>query len=266
MAQQEAANEVMQLKFRTNPNNTVALISMGGAWPQMLVPLYRQRVTLQRQLYAMKPCGEVDPLTTLRIAKLVFKHSQGPRLTQRVMLFICSPVQHIKVAEHIHTVGEAMYRAHILLDIILLGTVEELARTYALFQPLAARLGDKCQIMTVTGERSLTYAIMGQLESLIGVIRELEPAAVGNEGSEDPELMLAIQMSLQDMQKQNKQRPPQARAEPKRTHRSNSASSSSLSVLKNTEMKLRKIRSSDQYKHLKTKAFKEREYTMPNSL
>lgn len=103
----------------------------------------------------------------------------------------------------IRQLGQSLRKANIFLDIVLFGTLEEMSHASELLQPLVHTMGANCQLISVTDQQSLSSTVLQQLTWLVGVVREAGPVVLGSDGSEDPELMLAIQMSLQSMNQGN---------------------------------------------------------------
>ena len=202
LAQQEASQEILRIQLRSNPESNVALMTTAGRQPNLLVPLCSSQVALQKKLYSVQVGGTADPIKAIQIAQLVLKHRQGRQNGQRVVIFI-GPLSQQFNCNGMSALGHSLRKHSIFLDLVVFGNeAEEVAQTSELFQPLMVALGTNCQLVTALTNQCLTDVVLGEMRFLIGAIQHSGPAVMGNEGSDDPELMLAIQMSLQDINKQ----------------------------------------------------------------
>ena len=201
LAQQEAINDFMLHKLQSNPENDIGLMSIGGTRPNVVVPLCREQMTLQKKLFALQCTGSVDPYTALRIGALMLKNRQEKHHSKRVVLFFGSQLNATKTAnssKRLTTLGQNFRKTNISLDLIIFGSQDEIKFGTEFFEPLKKILGDNCQLSTAISGTSLSSLLLP-----IDTVQHTSNAVIlPQNGEDDPELAYAIQLSLQDYQQQ----------------------------------------------------------------
>ena len=90
-AQQDAVSLVCHAKLRSNPENNVALLTLGGH-PQVLTTLTTDVGRLLSKLHQVQTTGEMNFITGIKTAHLALKHRQGKNHKMRIVAFVGSPV------------------------------------------------------------------------------------------------------------------------------------------------------------------------------
>lgn len=90
-AQQDAVNLVCHSKTRANPENNVGLLTLANA--EVLATLTSDVGRILSKLHRIQPNGNINLLTGIRIAHLALKHRQGKNHKMRIIAFIGSPVE-----------------------------------------------------------------------------------------------------------------------------------------------------------------------------
>ncbi|RKP10885.1 hypothetical protein THASP1DRAFT_33979 [Thamnocephalis sphaerospora] len=91
-AQADAVNAVFQVKTRSHPENTVGIMTMAGKGPEVLTTLTGDIGKILNALHRTTASGKVDLLAGIGVAQLVLKHRRDRNQRQRVIAFVGSPV------------------------------------------------------------------------------------------------------------------------------------------------------------------------------
>merc|ERR1712131_459850 len=90
LAQRDAINMVARAKLRQNAENTCALLTMANNG--LAATLTNDQGKLHSVLSRVEPGGEIKFGAGIRIAQLSLKHRMNKHHKQRIILFICSPI------------------------------------------------------------------------------------------------------------------------------------------------------------------------------
>lgn len=93
-AQADAVNTVFQTKVDSNPENTVGIMTMAGKGPEVLVTHTRDLGQILKALHTVateKIGGAINIPTAIAIAQLALKHRENKNLRQRIVVFVGSP-------------------------------------------------------------------------------------------------------------------------------------------------------------------------------
>ncbi|XP_075973217.1 regulatory particle non-ATPase 10 [Anticarsia gemmatalis] len=90
-AQQDAVNLVCHSKTRSNPENNVGLLTLANV--EVLATLTSDVGRIMSKLHRVQPNGNINLLTGIRIAHLALKHRQGKNHKMRIVVFVGSPVE-----------------------------------------------------------------------------------------------------------------------------------------------------------------------------
>ena len=197
-AQQDAVSMVCHSKTRSNPENNVGLLTMSPA-PQVLTTLTTDVGRILSKLHAVSPTGEVNLLTGIRIAHLALKHRQGKNHKMRIVVFIGSP---LSVDEkELVKLAKRLKKEKVNVDIVNFG--EEATNTELLTSFIKILEGTGSHLVTVPPGPHLSDALITS-----PVIQgEDGSGSVGIGGSgfefgidpnEDPELALALRVSMEE--------------------------------------------------------------------
>ncbi len=139
-AQSDAANLLVNAKTQSNPESTVGVIAMCTAGPmtgaQLLVSPTDDLGKILSALHGVKLCGEflgdggkgkkdaVDIAASVQVAALALKHRRNKNGSQRIVLFVGSPLNHADKRAFVK-VGKQLKKNNVFIDVIALGELEE---------------------------------------------------------------------------------------------------------------------------------------------
>ncbi|KAJ3749176.1 hypothetical protein DFH05DRAFT_1390396 [Lentinula detonsa] len=94
-AQADAVNVVFQTKIDSNPENTVGIMSMAGKGPEVLVTHSKDIGQILKAIHttSSKVGGAIDIPTAIAVAQLALKHRENKNLRQRIIVFVGSPLE-----------------------------------------------------------------------------------------------------------------------------------------------------------------------------
>jgi len=142
-AQSDAANLLVNAKTQSNPESTVGVIAMCTSGPmtgaQLLVSPTDDLGKILSALHGVKLCGElvggggngsavrkdaVDIAASVQVAALALKHRRNKNGSQRIVLFVGSPLNNADKRAFIK-VGKQLKKNNVFIDVIALGELEE---------------------------------------------------------------------------------------------------------------------------------------------
>merc|ERR1712137_1321304 len=91
-AQTDAIRMICGARSQQNPENTFGLITMAGKTPEVRVTLSNDIGKIYTALHGMKIHGKANLGDSLRIAQLALLHRQSKVQTQKIVLFVGSPL------------------------------------------------------------------------------------------------------------------------------------------------------------------------------
>lgn len=202
-AQRDAVHMLFQAKTNANPESAVALMTMGGKGPDVLVTLTDDFGKMLAALHETKIHGTSHLTTALQVGQLALKHRQNKNQRQRIIVFVCSPIAEDE--QTLVKLAKKMKKNSVAVDFINFG--EEGDNTGKLEAFITAiNSSDNSHLVTIPpGPHLLSDTLAGS--PIVGG----EPSAEGGEGgtndfefgvdpSMDPELALALRMSLEEEQ------------------------------------------------------------------
>ncbi|ETO32601.1 hypothetical protein RFI_04518 [Reticulomyxa filosa] len=93
-AQKDAVGVICQTKIDQHPENTVGIIAMGkDQKAEVLVNCSRETGRVLAAAHKMKIEGSADILVAIQTAQLALKHRKNKKQTQRIILFVGSPIK-----------------------------------------------------------------------------------------------------------------------------------------------------------------------------
>ncbi|KAK9496887.1 hypothetical protein O3M35_006748 [Rhynocoris fuscipes] len=199
-AQQDAVNLVCHSKTRSNPENNVGLLTLANV--EVLVTLTTDVGRILSKLHQVNPNGNINLLTGIRIAHLALKHRQGKNHKMRIVAFVGSPVgiddkELIKLAKRLK-------KEKVNVDIVSFGEESENNDLLTLFiNTLNGREGGSSHLVTVPPGPHLSDALISS--PVIQGEDGMGGAGLGGSGfefgvdpNEDPELALALRVSMEE--------------------------------------------------------------------
>lgn len=226
-AQTDAANLIFHSKTQSNPESSVGLMSMGGSQPEVLTTLTTNPGKILDGLHRTKVRGESRLYTALMVAGLALKHRQNKSQRQRVIVFVCSPVEEDKGV--LVKLAKRMKKNNTSVDLVAFGdlTDENLEKLRAFNEAVKGGDGSHLEIVQ-PGPNLLSDSIVAS-PILAG---EGGGAATNGAGAEgggaggaggtdfefgvdpnmDPELALVLRMSMEE-ERERQEREKKARDE-----------------------------------------------------
>jgi 26S proteasome regulatory subunit N10 len=202
-AQSDATIFLFNAKTRSNPENTVGMITMAGKSPEVMVTLTSDIGKVLTALHNIKLSGNAHFTTGVQIAQLALKHRQNKNQKQRIIVFVGSPV--VEDEKTLVKLGKKLKKNNIAIDLINFGEEEENTSKLEAFIN-AVNNSDNSHLVTIPpGPHILSDVLM---TSPI-VIDEDGAAPSGFAGGNndfefgvdpniDPELALALRISLEE--------------------------------------------------------------------
>jgi len=199
-AQQDAVNLVCHSKTRSNPENNVGLLTLANV--EVLVTLTTDVGRILTKLHQVSPNGNINLLTGIRIAHLALKHRQGKNHKMRIVAFVGSPVglddkELVKLAKRLK-------KEKVNVDIVSFGEEAENNELLTTFvNTLNGKEGGSSHLVTVSPGPHLSDALISS--PVIQGEDGLGAAGLGGAGyefgvdpNEDPELALALRVSMEE--------------------------------------------------------------------
>eukprot|EP01028_Stygiella_incarcerata_P007572 TRINITY_DN314_c0_g1_i1.p1 TRINITY_DN314_c0_g1~~TRINITY_DN314_c0_g1_i1.p1 ORF type:complete len:375 (-),score=154.67 TRINITY_DN314_c0_g1_i1:859-1983(-) len=203
-SEQDAVNIIIGARLESNPETTVGFLTMGGSSPVLQVALSTDIGKLRNMVLATAISGMCDFSRSLRISQMALKHRQDKHHRQRIIVCIGSPM-HEDVSDLVR-LGGALKSSNIAVDVISFGEVLENAPKLEAFVGAVDTEGNSHLIVIPPGPHVLADMLFdtpvmsfgdapaggmgGEMGGVVG------GGAAGFEN--DPDMALAIQMSLQD--------------------------------------------------------------------
>jgi 26S proteasome regulatory subunit N10 len=124
-SQVDAVNVLFQTITQGNPESSVGLMSMGGKGPEVLVTLTTEQGKILEGLHRTKKKigGSSHLKTGIQVATLALKHRQNRSQRQRVIVFICSPIE--EKEKDLVRLAQKMKKSNISVDFVLFGDLDD---------------------------------------------------------------------------------------------------------------------------------------------
>ncbi|KAF2076607.1 hypothetical protein CYY_002093 [Polysphondylium violaceum] len=206
-AQKDAVNLICAGKTQSNPESCVAIMSMAGKTPEVLVTLTQELSKVLASCNDVKIYGKIDFSTSMQIAQLALRHRQNKHQHPRIVAFVGSPLKESK--EELCALAKRLKKNSIAIDIINFGEITENTDKLEAFIN-DVNNNDESHIVTVPPGPHILSDIILQSP----IIAE----GTGQYGSEfinadtDPDLAMALKLSLEE-EKQRQERERKAREE-----------------------------------------------------
>lgn len=116
---------------------------MGGGekFSKVISSLNRKTGQVTSPLYKIEPSGTIDVSNALKIGSLILKNREQKHFTQRIILFVASPIRDALTVDDYKMMGTQLKSAGIYLDIVSIGEINEnYDKLHALFD--AAKRGN----------------------------------------------------------------------------------------------------------------------------
>uniref|UniRef100_V9KWJ4 26S proteasome non-ATPase regulatory subunit 4 n=1 Tax=Callorhinchus milii TaxID=7868 RepID=V9KWJ4_CALMI len=206
-AQQDAVNIVCHSKTRTNPENNVGLITLANNC-EVLTTLTPDTGRILSKLHAVQPTGKISFCTGIRVAHLALKHRQGKNHKMRIIVFVGSPIDDNE--KDLVKLAKRLKKEKVNVDIVNFG--EEEANTEkltAFVNALNGKEGTGSHLVTVPPGPSLADALIsspilaGEGGAMLGL--GASDFEFGVDPSADPELALALRVSMEEQRQRQEE-------------------------------------------------------------
>jgi len=204
-AQQEAANLICGRKTQSNPETTLAILTMASNSPSVQVALTTDLGKLLSSLSQIKINGEINFSTSIKVAQLALKRRSSEQSSnKRIVAFIGSPLKESK--DDLEKLGLRLKKNNIAVDIVNFGEPEENTEKLDAFIN-SVNNSDNSHLVTVPpGPHILSDLIISS--PILSVGGEGGGGMTGGEGggdfefgfdpSLDPELAMVLRMSMEE--------------------------------------------------------------------
>lgn len=209
-AQSDAVNIVFDVKTNSNPESRVGLITMAGKRAELLASLTQDIGKMIGALHSSQLGGQSDIASGINIAQLALKHRENKSLRQRILVFVGSPIPDSEA--DLIKLGKKLKKNNVAVDIINFGEIEENeAKLNAFVENVNS--GENSHLLTIPASHKL---LSDQIISS-PILMESDGAGPSSSGaaagagtsnqfefgvdpSMDPELAMALRMSLEEEQ------------------------------------------------------------------
>jgi len=123
-AQADAVNVVFQTKIDSNPENTVGIMSMAGKGPEVLVTHSKDLGQILKAIHSTssKVGGAIDIPTAIAVAQLALKHRENKNLRQRIVVFVGSPLEGAAADEKgMVKLAKKLKKNNVAVDVVCFG-------------------------------------------------------------------------------------------------------------------------------------------------
>ncbi|WYZ42949.1 hypothetical protein EsH8_VI_000648 [Colletotrichum jinshuiense] len=213
-AQADAVNVIFQTITNGNPESSVGLMSMGGKGPEVLVTLTTDQGKILDGLHRTKTKikGTSHLATGIQVAGLALKHRQNKSQRQRIIVFICSPVE--EEEKKLVQLAKKMKKGNVSVDFVLFGDLDD-DDTQKKLQAFneSVKGGEGSHLVVIPPSSKLLSDQLISSPILLGDSAGGSSGGGGGGGAEsgggnfgefdfdpamDPELALALRMSMED--------------------------------------------------------------------
>ncbi|ODA81887.1 hypothetical protein RJ55_00392 [Drechmeria coniospora] len=209
-AQVDAVNVVFQSITQGNPESSVGLMSMAGKGPEVLVTLTTEQGKILEGLHRTKKKigGSSQLKTGIQIATLALKHRQNRSQRQRIIVFVCSTIEENE--KELTQLAKKMKKGNISVDFILFGDQDDedsLKKLQAFNEAVKGSEGSHLVVIPpsskLLSDQLISTPILqgenatgpGADDGMGGTNEEFE---FGFDPAMEPELALALRMSMEE--------------------------------------------------------------------
>eukprot|EP01091_Cochliopodium_minus_P000618 TRINITY_DN1054_c0_g2_i1.p1 TRINITY_DN1054_c0_g2~~TRINITY_DN1054_c0_g2_i1.p1 ORF type:complete len:358 (+),score=158.67 TRINITY_DN1054_c0_g2_i1:103-1176(+) len=117
-AQIETINLLANAKTSSHPESTIGLMTMSGKRPEVLVTLGNDPTAVQTCIANLEVRGKSDLLSAISVTQLALKHRKNKNGGQRIVLFVGSPIEGNETVESFEKLGQRLKKNNISMDIV----------------------------------------------------------------------------------------------------------------------------------------------------
>ncbi|KAK4471085.1 hypothetical protein MN116_004545 [Schistosoma mekongi] len=198
-AQNDAVSLICQSKRQRNPENTLGLLSLANT--EVLCTLTNDVSKIYNRLHLVEPKGSIIFCSSIRVAHLALRHRQLRHQKMRIVCFIGSPI--LEDEKELIKLAKRLKKEKVNVDIINFGENEANQQKLSEFiDTLNGKDGTGSHLIsvapgTVLHDTLVTSPIVAGEDGsgLSGTGLGLE---FGLDGAEDPDLLYALRVSMED--------------------------------------------------------------------
>lgn len=209
VAQIDTVEYIFQAKRNSNPENTVGLVSAAGPNPRVLCTFTNEFGKILGGLHETTVEGSIHFATAIQIAALTLKHRQNRVQRQRIIIFVCSPISDDR--QDLIKLAKKLKKNSIAVDVINFGETDSNTALLEEFVETVNSGQEDCKstLLNVNpGPRLLYEQVASSPIILEGSAGEANFGMGGNDDfmdfgvdpSLDPELAMALRLSMQEEQ------------------------------------------------------------------
>ncbi|CCW72252.1 unnamed protein product [Phytomonas sp. Hart1] len=200
MAEQEAANLLVNAKIQRNAENVVGFLTTGGSactvYETLTLDVDRVMASLSKVTIRGPKCHFAKGLL---IASLALTHRTNPRAEKRIVAFVGSPVQ--ETPKDLETLAKKLRKEDVAVDIVSFGVEENVPLLESFVQKVSRN--DNSRLLSVPKDANLTDVLMGSTifhdEEIFSPERGGGASVgFGVDPNVDPELAMALRLSLEE--------------------------------------------------------------------
>ncbi|XP_067129370.1 26S proteasome non-ATPase regulatory subunit 4 isoform X2 [Centruroides vittatus] len=199
-AQQDAVSLVCHSKTRSNPENNVGLLTLAN--PEVLATLTTDVGRILSKLHQIQPNGTINFLTGIRIAHLALKHRQGKNHKMRIVVFVGSPVEADE--KELLKLAKRLKKEKVNVDVVNFGEdATNSEKLTSFINTINGREGTGSHLVTVPPGPHLSDALISSPviqgeDGSGGIGLGSTGFEFGVDPNEDPELALALRVSMEE--------------------------------------------------------------------
>lgn len=210
-AQADAVNLIFGAKTQANPESSVGLMSMGGKGPEVLVTLTTDFGKVLDGIHRTKIRGGTHLATGIQIAGLALKHRQNKSQRQRIIVFTCSPIEEDE--KSLVKLAKRMKKNNVSIDFVAFGDLDPVntKKLEAFNENIKGGDGSHLAIIPPGPSLLSDHLVSSPILAGDGVAPRgeagMDGGASGGGGNDfefgvdpstDPELALALRMSMEE--------------------------------------------------------------------
>lgn len=203
-AQLDTVEVIFRRKINDNPENTVGLMTMAGETCSFLSNLTADFGQILSGLHSCKIEGQSRLRESIEIACLALRNRQNKNQKQRIVVFVGSPIG--ESSEELKKLAVKLKRSSVYIDFINFGEQQENTSKLEEFMDIVKDEENRSHLVTVPQGPYLLYEQVDKSP----VLRDQDVAGSASNGASDfqdfgmddpdmdPELAMAIRLSLEE--------------------------------------------------------------------
>ncbi|GLD99508.1 hypothetical protein PINS_up008234 [Pythium insidiosum] len=204
-AQHDAANLLCGAKTQSNPESTVGILTMAGRSVQVLASPTENMGTLLSAVHSITVGGTLKLSNALQVAQLALKHRRNKTGAQRVVVFVGSPI--VEDEKALVKIGKLLKKNNIAVDVVSLGDIDANGPKLQAFVDAASSSNNSHLVTVPPGvlpsdvlvSSPIIHGDDGGMGSMAGAgMGDAFAEFGGVDPSMDPELALALRVSMEE--------------------------------------------------------------------